>query len=94
MNENLPEWREDDAGYEGLPNNSFQIDFKLLDNKAQFIYDRGDLFMNIYNLDGLINKGEGFYNSIIEHIPSQDPKWRLTLCTELIDYYIDFLKNW
>ena len=90
MKEEMPEWEEDGNAYEGQINNNFQIDFKYLDNNISFVKDRGLLELRFYKEDNPIDLS-CMYDSILEHIPNQDPKWRLSLCTELIDYYIDSL---
>jgi len=93
MNENLPEWNEDTADYEGQPNNNFGISFVKNSYKFQLIKDRGLLEFNLY----IKGKGvyiDNLYNSILEEIPEQNAKWRLSLCVELIDFYIVFLKKY
>jgi len=92
IQENFLEWEENSVAYEGQPNNNFGISFKKDLNKIQFIKDRGQLELNLYYQNEFVRLDNDFYNSILEHIPEQDPKWRLSICTELIDFYIDFLK--
>ena len=92
IKEVFPAWEETESAYEELPNNRFYINFKYLNNKIIFVSERADLFLDIYDFDNLINKGDNFYDLILENIPGQDSRWRLSLCTELIDYYIEYLK--
>jgi len=92
MKEKMPEWEEKGVAYEGQINNNFQLDFKYLDNNVSFVKDRGLLELRIYYQNELVLLGYLLYNFILKKIPDQDPRWRLSLCTELIDYYIDFLK--
>lgn len=89
------EWKEDgEPVYEGEPNNNFGISFKSELYKVQFIKDRGLLELRIYYNNEIIPLGYLLYNSILEKIPLQDSKWRTSLCIELIDFYIDFLRKY
>jgi hypothetical protein len=92
MKKELPNWMEVGACYEKQINDNFQIDFENFDNKLSFVKDRGLLEIRIYKGDDTIGFGYLIYNSILFFIPEQDRKWRTTICTELIDYYINFLK--
>nr|WP_315152093.1 hypothetical protein [uncultured Flavobacterium sp.] len=103
IQENFHSWEEYGvAVYENQLNNNFQIDYSAFIQgyadsvyKISFVNDRGLLELRMYNKrDEQIDLGYLVYNSILAFIPDQDPKWRLTLCTELIDFYIDFLKNY
>ncbi len=95
MKADFPDWKESGkAAYENQPNNNFQIDFEYKKNKISFVKDRGLLEIRIYKDNIQVGLGHSMYNSILDYIPDQDPKWRLSLCVELIDYYIDFLKNY
>lgn len=94
MKKVLPEWKEDGVVYEGQINNNFQIDFKLFDCKISFIKDRGILQVGYYKLNNYVSIGNIIYDSILKMIPDQNPNWRLSICTELIDYYINFLKQY
>lgn len=95
MKDFFPEWKEDEnTVYEGQPNNNFGVSFKSDLYKAQFIKDRGLLELNIYYNNEPIPLGYLLYNLILEKIPFQDSKWRTSLCTELIDFYIDFLQKY
>lgn len=103
IQENFHSWEEYGVEvYENQLNNNFQIDYSAsiqgyADSvyKISFVNDRGLLELRMYNKrDEQIDLGYLVYNSILAFIPDQDPKWRLTLCTELIDFYIDFLKNY
>ncbi len=98
----FPQWKEyDNLVFEEQINNNFEISFiGYIDGYSDsnyiisFIKDRGLLELKIYDKKGkLLTLGYLLYNGIIEYIPEQDIKWRLTLCTELIDYYIYFLKR-
>jgi hypothetical protein len=89
------DWKEcSDTVFEGQPNNNFGISFENDLYKVQFIKDRGLLELNLYYNYELIPFGYLLYNLIFEKIPFQDPKWRTSLCIELIDFYILFLQKY
>ena len=92
MDKNFPEWEENSVAYENQPNNNFGITFKLADSKIQFIKDRGQLELIFNNKYEIINFGNIINISILDKIPEQNPNWLTSICTELIDYYIDSLK--
>lgn len=99
IKESFPDWKEyGEAVYEGQINNNFGISYigKIIGYsdsiyKVSFVKDRGLLELRVYKGENPIGFGYLIYNSILEYIPDQDPKWRTSLCTELIDYYIKFL---
>lgn len=93
MGKNLAEWQEEDVAYEGQPNNNFVISYRKGLYKIKFVKDRGLLELNIYKNEEPIKISSSLYNSILVNIPDQNPSWRLSLCVELIDYYINYLKN-
>ncbi len=92
MTEFLPDWTEDKAAYEGQPNNNFGISFKKDDFKIQFIKDRSLLEISIFEKDESVKLND-LFSRIIEFIPDQDSQWRLAICVELIDYYMEFLRK-
>lgn len=94
MKKSFPDWHEMDAVYENQPNNNFQISFVKDLNKIHFTKDRGLLELSLFYDNNQIQLGYLIYNSILKSIPEQDSKWRLTLCTELIDYYVTFIKKY
>lgn len=102
MNERFPNWKEyGEAVYEDQINNNFQIDYigniqGYSDSvyKVSYVKDRGLLELKMYHKDEPLHLGFLVYNGINKSIPDQDPKWSLTICTELIDYYIEFLKSY
>jgi hypothetical protein len=93
MKENLPEWKENSNAYEGQPNSNFFITFQKNEYRVSFTKDRGCLEVSIYYNDELVRFrfADNPYNFILKYIPEQDPNWQTSLCTELIDYYIDYL---
>lgn len=93
MSKSLPEWKEDNVAYEGQPNNNFVISYKKDLYEIKLVKDRGLLELNIYNNEEPIRISTTLYNSILDNIPDQNPSWRLSLCVELIDYYINYLKK-
>jgi hypothetical protein len=93
MEEHLPEWKENEFAYDGEINNNFYINFQYLKNKISFIKDRGLLELNFYYQNEQVHFDCDMYDSILKYIPEQNSKWILSICTELIDYYINFLKN-
>ena len=102
LKESFPEWEEyGETRFTNEVNNNFQISFianvfGFTDStyKVSFVKDRGLLELDIYDKNGsLINLGYLLYNGIIKQIPNQDGKWVLSLCTELIDFYINFLDS-
>ncbi len=94
MKVNFPEWIESgDAAYDKQINNNFQVDFEYKKNKISFVKDRGLLEIRVFIDNKQVGLGHSMYDLILNYIPDQDPKWRLSLCVELIDYYIDFLKK-
>jgi hypothetical protein len=102
MKEVNPEFKEfGKTVCEGQVNNNFQIDFMghiqgYLDSNylVSFVKDRGLLELRIYHENIPVQLGLILYNGIIEKIPYQDKKWRLAICTELIEFYTDFLKSY
>ena len=89
------EWKEEEGSvYEDQPNNNFGISFKSDLYKVRFTKDRELLEFKIYNNNEPIPLGYLLYNLIAEKIPFQDSKWRLSLCIELIDFYIYFLQKY
>lgn len=94
MKKNLPDWQEAGASFEDQINNNFQINFEFLENKVSFVKDRGLLELRIFIRDNPIGLGYLLFNSILDIIPEQDKKWRTAICTELVDYYIHFLKSY
>lgn len=94
MNDNFSDWNELTLSYLGELNNNFQISFEKAFYKIEFIKDKGLLECNIYFNNELIRLGYLHYNTIFKKIPSQDSTCRLSICTELIDYYVDFVKNY
>lgn len=102
MKENISQCKEHgESVYEGQTNNNFQIDFVgniqgYIDStyKVSFVKDRGLLELRIYHKDEPVYLGFLLYNGIMEKIPEQDKNWRLTICKELIDYYVAFLKSY
>lgn len=95
MKDFFTEWKEDEnTVYEAQPNNNFGISFKSDLYKVQFIKDRGLLELNIYYNSEPVPLGYLLYNLILEKKSFQDSKWRTSLCTELIDFYIDFLQKY
>ena len=93
MEEELPYWEEKGLRYKNQINNNFQIDFMWKNKELSFIKDRGLLHVNEYGANNRSCIGNLIYDSILEYIPFQNPRWRLSICTELIDYYIDFIKR-
>ncbi len=95
MKDVFSEWEEEDnTVYEEQPNNNFAISFKNDLYKVRFIKDRGLLEFSLYYNNERIPLGYLLYNLIIDKIPFQDSKWRLSLCIELIDFYIYFLQKY
>jgi hypothetical protein len=102
VKESFPDWNElGEAVYEGQINNNFQINFigniqGYIDSvyKISFVNDRGILELRIYDKEERVALGYLLYNLILEKIPSQDTKWRTSLCIELIDFYIYFLRKY
>lgn len=94
MNDNFSDWKESTLSYLNEPNNNFQISFVKELYMIEFIKNRGLLECNIYINHELIRLGYLHYNSIFKIIPAQDKAWRLSVCTELIDYYVDFVENY
>ena len=50
--------------------------------------------LRAYYNEQYINISNEVYDSILKKIPEQNPNWLLSLCVELIDYYIDLLKEY
>jgi len=100
VEENFPEWNEyGGAVYKNQINNNFQVDYigsiiGYTDSvyKVSFIKDRGLLELKLYYQNNPVFLGYLISNGIIENISDQDKKWSLSICVELIDYYIEFLK--
>ena len=79
---------------------------KLKDNIGYITYIRGEMkksFPDWHEMDAVYENqpNNNFQisfvkdlNSILKSIPEQDSKWKLTLCTELIDYYMTFIKKY
>ena len=96
----FPEWKQySDAVYEGQINNNFRIDYignirGYTDSvyEISFVKDRGLLELRIYHQSAPVHLGHLISNGIIQNIPDQDKKWILSICVELIDYYIEFLE--
>ncbi len=88
------EWEEDGTTVYEESNNNFGISFKNNLYKIRFVKERGLLELNIYYKNDIIPFGYLLYNSILDKIPSQDSKWRTSLCVELIDFYICFLQKY
>ncbi|MFN6944821.1 MAG: hypothetical protein ACK4ND_07715 [Cytophagaceae bacterium] len=98
MKERFFEWKQYEEVAQGQINDNFRISYignikgyNDSQYRVSFVKDRGLLELKIYYKDEPVHFGFLLFNGIIKNIPDQDPKWRLTLCTELIDYYIDFL---
>lgn len=94
MNEIFPEWEEINVEYKVQANDNFGIYFKKDLYKVQLLKDRGLLECKIYFNEEPIRLGYLLYNSILDYIPEQNPKWRLSICIELIDFYVEFLKRY
>jgi hypothetical protein len=95
MKDFFPEWKEESGTvYEKQPNNNFIISFKSDLYKVKFLKDRGLLEFYLFYDNTPVPFGYLLYNLIIEKIPFQDSKWRLSLCVELIDFYIFFLQKY
>lgn len=102
MKEYFPDWKEyENEVFERQPNDNFQITYSgniqgFIDSiyKISFANDRGLLELRIYHNEEQVDFGYLVYNSISEKIPSQDLKWRTSLCVELIDFYIHFLQKY
>jgi hypothetical protein len=92
ITENLPKWKELTAKFEGQPNNNFVISFRKETDKVEFIKDRGLLEMKIYLDDKMIDTNE-LYGLIGENVVGQSPNWPLSICKELIDFYVSYLRN-
>jgi len=96
----FPEWKQySEAVYKGQINNNFQIDYignirGYTDSvyKISFVKDRDMLELRIYYQSTPVHLGHLISNGIIKNIPDQDKKWLLSICVELIDYYIEFLE--
>jgi hypothetical protein len=80
-----------ETAFEDQIHNNFSISFKKEIYRIQFVKDRGLLELRIFRDNSLVDKGRDFYDSILENVPDQDKKWRLSICIELIDYYVVFL---
>jgi len=89
IKDKFPMWNELKVIYEGQPNNNFIISFNYELYTIDFIKDRGDLELNIYYDSKLIDLHESVYLPLSK----SGIKWPLTICIEIIDYYIDFLKD-
>jgi hypothetical protein len=102
MYESIPDCKQSgEPTYEGQMHNNFQYNFQgnfenYIDSpyKISFVNDRGLLELRIYDKGEQVNLGYLLYNLILENIPYQDSKWRTSLCVELIDFYVDFLKKY
>jgi len=99
VKDKFPEWKEFSVAFEGQPNNNFQINYtgKIEGYyesvfKLSFTKDRGLLELRLSYQNNPVFFGHLISNGIIENIPSQNKKWPLGLCVELIDYYIEFLE--
>lgn len=93
MKLSLPTWKEVGVNYENQIHNNFQIDFEFLENRVSFVKDRELLELRMFSGEKPIRLGYLLYNSILDFVPEQDQKWRTTVCVELVDYYINFLKS-
>lgn len=100
IKEKFPEWKQSrEAVYNDKINNNFQIDYignirGYTDSvyEISFVKDRDMLELRIYYQSTPVHLGHLISNGIIKNIPDQDKKWLLSICVELIDYYIEFLE--
>jgi len=88
------EWSESNVSYLIEPNNNFQISFVKDEYNIEFIKDKGLLEFKLYFKNEPIRLGYFHYNEILQKIPEQDKKWRFSICTELIDYYMSFIEKY
>ena len=92
----FPLWQEVLFEYEGLPNGIMEVDYRCDNIIIQFQQDRGCLDFSVYkNHKQPLNLSweKDVHQGIIKTIPDIDPEWYCTPCYELVDFYINFLKE-
>ncbi|MBP5318394.1 MAG: hypothetical protein J6Y77_03215 [Paludibacteraceae bacterium] len=96
MNTFFPLWEEFIFEYENLPNGIMEVDFRYNDLIIQFQQDRGSLDFSViknHKEPSNFSWEDDIHRGIIASIPDIDPEWYCTPCVELIDFYINFLKE-
>ncbi|MBE6340440.1 MAG: hypothetical protein E7069_06865 [Bacteroidales bacterium] len=92
----FPLWEEFIFVYEGLPNGIMEVDYNYNSIVIQFQQDRGSLDFSVYKNDKLPSNfswERDVHQEIIRNIPDIDPEWYCKPCYELVDFYINFLKE-
>ena len=96
INKTFPSWKEFLCEYEGLPNGAFGIAYKYNTIDIEFIKHKSDFELRIYKNNKYPSNfswEKDIHKGIIDSIPDMDPEWYCTPCVELVDFYINFLKE-
>lgn len=96
VKEIFPLWQEILFEYENLPNGIMEIDYSYNSIVVQFQQDRGCLDFSVYKnhkQPSNLSWENDIHQKIIKTIPYIDPEWYCTPCYELVDFYINFLKE-
>ena len=96
VNSNFPLWEEEYCVYNDKCNCNFGVGYKFNDVEIAFVKDRGSIELRITK-DGVSPKNFSWENDIhrgiINSIPGINPKWYCAICKEVIDFYINLLKE-
>lgn len=96
VNTNFPLWKEEYCVYNSKCNCNFGVGYKYNDIEIDFVQDRGSIEIQVtknrnepknFSWENDIRQG------IINAIPDVDPEWCCRRCKEVIDFYINFLKE-
>ncbi|MBP5318938.1 MAG: hypothetical protein J6Y77_06020 [Paludibacteraceae bacterium] len=90
----FPKWKELFSGNEDA-NGRFGVIYVYNKIEIEFVQDRGglELVLSKNNKEPINFSWEDIKQGILKEIPDQDHKWFCSTCTELIDFYINFLKD-
>lgn len=82
------------SNYEPKVNDSFGVSYIYETIKISFIKDRLDFLLIVKNQNNIFPKNyKDLYTKIHQNIPVVDEKWPTSISVNLIDYYIDYLKE-
>jgi hypothetical protein len=92
----FPLWKEFLCEYEELPNCAFEIAYKYNSIDIEFIKHKSDFELRIYKNNTYPSNfswENDIHKRIVDSIPDMDREWYCTPCVELVDFYINFLKE-
>ena len=82
------------SNYEPKVNDSFGVSYIYKTIKISFTKDRLDFLLIVKNKNNIYPKNfKDLYANICLKIPLVDKKWETAISVNLIDYYIDYLKE-